>query len=106
MKNQQEFLQEIIDLASQNPTLPIHFCAASDELDDTSRWTMHKITLVEICPWWELNERIYTDMDEIRETMEDNISDNFTDSADLAATIETWIATAVTQAICVYTSAG
>jgi hypothetical protein len=45
-------------------------------------------------------------MDEIRETMEDDIPDNFTDSADLAATIETWIATAVTQAICVYTSAG
>ena len=67
---------------------------------------MHKITLVEICPWWEHNERIYTDMDGIRETMDFDISDNFTDPADLASTIETWIATAVTQAICVYTSAG
>jgi hypothetical protein len=106
MKNQADFLKEALALSVENPAMKIHVCAASDELDEDSIWTTHKIEEVRICPWWKHNDLIYTDMDEIREQMEDDICGEFSDLDDLKNIIDTRIAAEVTQAICIFTKAG
>ena len=40
---QHEYIQEIFNLAKENPDLQIHFCVASDELDEDFTWTIHRI---------------------------------------------------------------
>lgn len=106
MKTQEQLLRDALALSVANPTLPIHICAASDELDEDSPWTMHKIEDVKICPWFERDERIYTELDKIFDQMEDDICGEYSDLDDLKKIIDRRISEEVTQAICIFTKSG
>lgn len=104
MKTQEQFLQEILDLKKANPEMEIHFCADSDEILETG-WTAHKITKVEINPWYGEDERIFTDEDEIKEHFE-NQYDEETATWYIEEAIEKRYESEVKMAICVFTHAG
>ncbi len=106
MKTQEEFLQEILDLKKQHPEADIHFCVDSDEILEYG-WTAHKITRVEISPWWfDGGERIETDEDVIRDKMKNILFvDGMTDEECKKAVDEQY-QKEVKEAICVYTHAG
>ena len=106
-KTQEEYLKEILELKAQHPEMDIHFCVDSDELCD-SGWTAHRITGVEINPWWfDGGERIETDEDNIRDEMENLIfiEEGMTDEECKKAVDEQY-QKEVKEAFCVYTHAG
>jgi hypothetical protein len=104
MKTQEQFLQEILELKTKNSEMEIHFCVDSDEILDTG-WTAHKITKVEISPWFCYDERILTDEDEIKEHFE-NMADYELPEKEMEAHIESRYESEVKMAICVFTHAG
>lgn len=103
MKTQEEFLQEILDLKRANPELDIHFCVDSYEILETG-WTAHKITKVEINPWYRDDDYILTDKDEIKEHFEDMIDFDLSEE-ELKAHVDERYEKEVKMAICVFTHA-
>ena len=103
MKTQEQFLQEILDLKKANPKMEIHFCADSDEIFEYG-WTVHKITKVEINPWYCDDERILTDEDEIKEHFENQYDDETT-TCYIEEAIKKRYESEVKMAICVFTHA-
>jgi len=79
MKTQEELLQDILNLKKENPELEIHFCISCEEMTDEYGWVKQKISRVEIDPWFEADERIMTDKDEILEYFENELIERFED---------------------------
>jgi len=102
---QEEFLERALLLKKENPELEIRFCVNSEEVLEYG-WTAHKISNVEICPWWfDGGERIYTDEDEIRDEMADLLCAEKSDS-DIIEAVDKMYSEQVKQGICVFTYAG
>ena len=64
MKSQIEFLKEAVALAEQNPTLKIHFASSDEHCEDKS-WTQQHITKVEKTLYYQDDEQIFLDVDEV-----------------------------------------
>lgn len=71
MSKQVELLKKALELVEENPNLEIHLAVSCDEINDEFGWVNHKIKRVEKSPYYEKNETILTDIDEIREHFED-----------------------------------
>ena len=104
MKKQEQFLQEILDLKKANPEMEIHFCVDSDEILETG-WTAHKITKVEINPWYCEDECILTDEDEIKEHFEKTADYELPENV-MESHVNERYESEVKMAICVFTHAG
>lgn len=79
-----EFIQKIIDLKKQNPDMDIRFCIDSGDVLDIHRWSYHKIYHVEIRPWYQTGEVIWTNEDDIRTAIADDlITNGYTDDESL-----------------------
>lgn len=104
MKKQEEFLQEVLELKKENPDAEIHFCIDSDEILEYVR-TVHKITSVVLCPWFANDERILTDVDEIKELFAEQGTDFMTDDEVNKLVAERY-EKEVKTAICVFTHIG
>lgn len=105
MKTQEQFLREILDLKSKNTEMEIHFCVDSDEILDFG-WTAHKITKVEIKPWYCDDERILTDEDEIKEHFENMADYTELPEKEKGRYVDLRYKAEVKNAICVFTHAG
>jgi hypothetical protein len=104
MKTQEEFLHEILGLKKENPEMEIHFCVDSDEVLEYG-WTAHKITSVKTCPWFEDDENILTDEDEIKDYFNERADENITED-EVECHIKFRYASEVKEAICIFTHAG
>jgi hypothetical protein len=66
-KTQLDFLREAVALAEANLDREIHFCASSDEILEDSAWTSHEISRVEKGLWYNTDEQIFTNLDDVIE---------------------------------------
>lgn len=101
---QEEALKLILKLKEENPEFEIHFCIDSDQLLEYG-WTAHKISKVEVCPWFEDGERIYTEEEEIIEHFEDFLYNSDSEKS-LEEQIDILYKENVKTAICVHTFPG
>jgi hypothetical protein len=106
-KSQEDFLNEILKLKSENPELDIKFCVCSEQIYE-SGWTYHEISKVEVCPWYQEEEEIFTSKGEIIERLTyliecEMFDDEVTDYEINQIAEERY--KSVKQAICVFTSA-
>ena len=63
---------EIHKLMLEYPGMPVKMFVASDELLEDYPYTSHEIKSVELAQWYELDEYVYIDEDELAERfMED-----------------------------------
>jgi len=76
MKTQEEFLKEILELKAANPDNELKFCVDCDTLDSDYTWMVQKIYKVEVSPWYQEDETIYTGDDDIKELFENQILDD------------------------------
>lgn len=113
MKTQEEFLQEILALKAERPELEIHFCVDNEEICSDYSWTAHKITRIEVNPWFANDESILTDTDEILDALENQLFSGKTREEAEAISAEAadymvneMYDAQVKQAICVFTNAG
>lgn len=106
-KTQEQYLQEILELKSANPSYEIHFCVDSDEILE-SGWTAHIITSVKVNSWLCVDETIMVDDDEIRDHFEEIIFDakGELSEIELDRLVDEMWDKEVVNAICVYTNAG
>ncbi len=106
MKTQRELLADLMELITANPDLPIRVCASSDEMLPDYGWTVMEISGVEISPWYEMDERILTDKNEIAESIGEDIWDDYHDKADaeIEEAIQEIYDREVKSVICVYTT--
>lgn len=91
-----ELLRKAVSIAEENPDIGIHVLASSEEILPDYLWTAHHIKRVELGYWYEDNERIYTDPDELAEEL--------SDVDDVEATVEDAIRI-MKRAILIYTGA-
>ncbi len=109
MKTQEEFLKEILELKAANPDKELKFCVDCDTLDGDYGWMVQKIYKVEVSPWYQEDETIYTEDDAIKELFEDQIRDNDTFSEMNEDTIDSMVekryAEEVVEVICVFMTA-
>ena len=70
MRTQIEYLINAIVLAQQNPEMEIIIAVDNDELAENGSWTKHKIKSAEISCYYEEDEKIFTDLDELIDDME------------------------------------
>jgi hypothetical protein len=104
---QEELLSFILTLKSENPEMEIKFCVDNSELSDEGAWTTHKISRVEISPfWYRDDEWIETDVSTILDELEERVWEDFGFSDVRAkALAEMRYAEEVKYAICVFTCA-
>ena len=69
MKTQLEFLKEAVALAEQNPELKIHFASSDEHCEDKS-WTKQHITKIEKTSYYQYEEEIFVDVDELVDHLE------------------------------------
>jgi hypothetical protein len=107
-KTQEQFLQETLDLKKENPNLEIVFCTAYDELCDEHAWSCQQIESIQILPWYEYKERIYSDEEDIREKMLDELDedDDTRSDEEMEKLIDEMYTERIKQKICVYLVAG
>ena len=79
MKKQIEYLKKSIELSEQHPEMEVIIGVNRDEILDDFVWTRHKITSVEISLYYEQDEKIITDIDEMREDMENYLGREVTE---------------------------
>lgn len=113
MKTQEEFLQEILALKAERPELEIHFCVDNEEICADYSWTAHKITRVEVSPWFDEGEEILCYAEDIMEALENQLFSGKTreeaeaiSSEEADAIVNEMYDAQVKQAICVFTNAG
>jgi hypothetical protein len=106
MKTQRELLNELMDLVAANLSLPIRVCASSDELLPDYGWTAMEISRVEISPWYETEDIILTDREEIHADIDNNIADDYQDKSDeeYEKIVQQIYNREVKRVICVYTT--
>ena len=105
MTNQIGFINKISTLRYADPTLEIHFLVDSDEMSEYS-YSAHLITKVEIMYWYEDDERIMTDEEQIKESMYDDEADNPISDEELDILVDRRFKKEVKRAIVAYTRAG
>lgn len=104
-KTQVEFLEEILRLKKENPDFEIHFCVASEEVAEFSKWTNHKITHVSVLPWLQNDEKILISEKDIRDFFVGETDLEYWSKEDLSKFVSDRYAAAVKLAICVFTNA-
>lgn len=106
-KSQEDLLNEILKMKYLNPELDIKFCVGSEQVYE-SGWTYHEISRVEICPWYQEEEMIFTDkggiIQRFIELIECEIFDDDVTDYEINQIAEERYKS-VKQAICVFTSA-
>lgn len=96
MKTQLEFLKEAVALAEQNPSLKIHFASSDEHCEDTS-WTQQHITKVEKTYYYQVDERILLDVDEVQDYFECYLDQEISDEEAVSK---------MEEVILIYTGAG
>ncbi len=66
-------IAELNKLIEENPDMPVKMFVGVDELCDDSFYTEHHIISIEISEWFQIEEHIYIDEDELSEYYEDNL---------------------------------
>lgn len=102
---QEQLLKQVLKLKEENPEMEIHFLVSCDDTDPDFCWVAHKISCVEISPWFSNGEHIYTDTEDIIDhLMEGEEFENLDDDEAEKLAKEKYNAE-VKHAICVYTRA-
>ena len=97
-----DFINKIVELKAANPDAEIKMCVSNEFADDYG-WTAHEITRVELSPYIEIDERIYTDKDSAIEEIYDTVDDGKMSAEELEMAADAFYKENVIIAICVYT---
>jgi hypothetical protein len=105
MKEQIEFIKEILRLKEENPNAEIKICVDNEFAEDCG-WTSHRIKRVELCSWIVIGEHIYTDEDLAKDDLMDELYISDLSTKDSNSLVDMHFSEGAVEAICVFTEAG
>ena len=65
-------IAELCKLIAENPDMPVKLFVGIDEICDDFFYTEHRFTNVSLSQWFQIDEHIYIDEDELSEYYMDN----------------------------------